>query len=494
MNNDSKSPIKWMNNNLNNKSKTFCGAKWYNATIWLGNGMTASCHHPPPHQIDPNEVKNNPSALHNTLYKKIVRKEMQEGKQTRECEYCWKIENLQNNIVSDRYFKSVIYSEEDLDKAFNTDWREDIAPKTIEIAFDNNCNFACSYCNAGYSTTWSHDIKKNGAYQDLQSDGWGAFATEGKWAQPYSAKNENNPYIEAFWKWWETDLQYSLNELRVTGGEATISNEFWTLIDWFENNPACKVKLAVNTNLGVKKDKLERLIESSRFIKNLDIYTSNESFGDHAEYIRDGLLWKEWTENIEQIATESNLSGLHVMLTINALCLASLDKFHEYIFELKDRTKKNIFLSHNLLRFPSFQSITTLPDHIRKERAEYYQNWMTKHEKFLNTHEVNGLNRTIEYIKNIDEGHSVRKLSDLQVRQNDFFNFYSQYDIRRNKLFEKTFADWPNLVEWYQTLTNNSNDFKIQELIEANAVDWGKEIFDEVKNNAVTTGLIKSAK
>ena len=32
---------------LDTKSNTFCGAKWYNATIWLGNGATTSCHHPP---------------------------------------------------------------------------------------------------------------------------------------------------------------------------------------------------------------------------------------------------------------------------------------------------------------------------------------------------------------------------------------------------------------------------------------------------------------
>ena len=31
---------------LDTKSASFCGAKWYNATIWLGSGMTTSCHHP----------------------------------------------------------------------------------------------------------------------------------------------------------------------------------------------------------------------------------------------------------------------------------------------------------------------------------------------------------------------------------------------------------------------------------------------------------------
>ena len=38
-------------------SESFCGAKWYNATIWLGHGGTTSCHHPPAHQIDLEEIK-----------------------------------------------------------------------------------------------------------------------------------------------------------------------------------------------------------------------------------------------------------------------------------------------------------------------------------------------------------------------------------------------------------------------------------------------------
>ena len=62
---------------LDTKSASFCGAKWYNATIWLGSGMTTSCHHPLPHKIDLEEIKKNPSAIHNTKEKKEQRRQMQ---------------------------------------------------------------------------------------------------------------------------------------------------------------------------------------------------------------------------------------------------------------------------------------------------------------------------------------------------------------------------------------------------------------------------------
>ena len=41
---------------VNKVSPAFCGAKWYNATIWLGHGQTTSCHHPPGNYIDPKEL------------------------------------------------------------------------------------------------------------------------------------------------------------------------------------------------------------------------------------------------------------------------------------------------------------------------------------------------------------------------------------------------------------------------------------------------------
>ena len=55
---------------INDISPSFCAAKWYNATIWLGNGRTESCHVPHAHTIPLQEIAVNPSALHNTEFKK----------------------------------------------------------------------------------------------------------------------------------------------------------------------------------------------------------------------------------------------------------------------------------------------------------------------------------------------------------------------------------------------------------------------------------------
>jgi hypothetical protein len=141
---------------LDTKSASFCGAKWYNATIWLGSGMTTSCHHPLPHKIDLEEIKTNPSAIHNTVQKKEQRRQMQCGERPAGCEYCWKIEDIGRDAISDRVYKSKIFSNESLDKAFKNDYRDDVNLKTLEIAFDRTCQFACTYCNPAFSTTWAN--------------------------------------------------------------------------------------------------------------------------------------------------------------------------------------------------------------------------------------------------------------------------------------------------------------------------------------------------
>ena len=84
------------------KSDSFCGAKWYNATIWLGSGQTTSCHHPPAHAIDLEQLKINPKALHNTDQKKQDRAQMQQGTRPAGCDYCWKIEDMAPDNISDQ--------------------------------------------------------------------------------------------------------------------------------------------------------------------------------------------------------------------------------------------------------------------------------------------------------------------------------------------------------------------------------------------------------
>jgi organic radical activating enzyme len=427
-------------------SNSFCAAKWYNATIWLGSGMTTSCHHPPAHLVDADKVQANPRLLHNTPQKKADRALMLKGERPAGCEYCWKIEDMGSDAVSDRVYKSKIFPIEALHAAKNTPVEDDVNLLTLEIAFDRTCQFACSYCNPAFSTTWVNDIRRNGPYSELVSDGRNHFTHTHSSSQQYKI-TEANPYIDAFFAWWETDLHRSLQELRITGGEPLMSAHTWRLIDWFkENTGRSTTRLAINSNLGTDVD-VDRLLQSIAGL-DIEIYTSMEAVGTQAEYIRDGLVYTDWQTNVVRLL-DAGIT-VHCMCTINALCLESLPDHLNYLLELKHqygREKVNFTL--NILRFPSFQSPLVLSETLRNQfRAELQEwAWRNRSNPALHEHEINHTQRLIDYLDIVKTPHS--DAFDLPRLHNDFAKFHAQYDVRRNKNFRNSF---PIIAQWYDSL------------------------------------------
>jgi hypothetical protein len=228
-----------------------------------------------------------------------------------------------------------------------------------------------------------------------------------------------------------------------------MSGETWKLIEWFKNNKGkSKTRLAINSNLGPDVD-IDRLLDSIDGVE-VDLYTSNESMSLQSEYIRDGLVFDDWANNVERLLDSGKFRGLHVMCTINALCLSSLDSFLEMVHNWKlEYGKDAINFSLNILRFPSFQSSLVLPDEIRTIFKDRLQQWHDEHlgAETLHEYELNQLKRLIDYLDIVKTPHA--GAADQSVLQQDFKKFYSQYDQRRDKNFAETF---PELADWYNSL------------------------------------------
>ena len=227
-----------------------------------------------------------------------------------------------------------------------------------------------------------------------------------------------------------------------------MSGYTWRLIDWFRNNcGASATRLAINSNLGADID-LARFIDSVDGLA-VDVYTSNECYGAHAEYIRDGLDYAAWCDNVIKLL-ESDIRAVHVMCTINALCLETLPEFLSALVALKNiygRDRVNFTL--NILRFPSFQSPLILPDEIKTRYRTNLEAWLDYNadNPALQEHELNHLQRLIDYLDTVKTPH--RETFDMPKLLNDFRQFYAQYDQRRGKNFSATFT---KLAEWYNSL------------------------------------------
>ena len=439
-------------NLINAVSPSFCSAKWLQTTLYLQNGYNHSCHHPSPHKIPVEEVIADPSALHNSRLKKEARMQMRAGIRPAECDYCWRIEDLNSSYFSDRHYKTADYWAWDrFTEIAELDPQKNVYPSYLEISFSNVCNFACAYCSPEISSKWMEDITHNGPYpvthgkHDLE---W--MKSVGKY--PY-LHSEPNPYVDAFWKWFPEALPH-LRVLRVTGGEPTLSKDVWKLFDYLAENPQPHLEFAINTNMNTNN--IDRLLDAALSIKNkvklVDIYTSLESIGDQAEYARDGLNYNLWLDNVENFLSRSDFK-VSIMTTINILSVLGFDKFLLLILELRKKYNtcfevNRIPFTVNYLRWPLHLQCDLLDVEYRSKIAdnilEISNNW-TKYnspDKFARIYleELDQLKRFSAYLKTQPNNMKYRK---------DFLNFISEYDKRRNKKFQATFPQYSFLVnEW----------------------------------------------
>lgn len=325
-----------LRNLLNETGPGFCLAKWSQVTMHLGNGLTHSCHHPGAHKIPLDELKENPGALHNTAFKKEQRKAMLAGKRPAECGFCWRVED--NNEFSDRVLKSLSeFSSDKYDEIVNSTGDENFWPTYVEVSFGRTCNFACSYCSPAFSSKWEQDIRQRGSYNVLNH-----YFNEIKEEEEHYNNNEYNPYIEAFWKWFPEAYKH-MYVFRVTGGEPLLIKDTMKVIDFLIENPNPNLELAINSNgcppgdLWEEFVKKVKILTENNCIKKFDLYTSVEATGQRAEYIRDGLNWNQFVNNIEYFLSETRNTRVVFMSTFNILSFSTYKELLEWVLSLKRR-------------------------------------------------------------------------------------------------------------------------------------------------------------
>ncbi len=431
---------------LNAVSGSFCLAKWLQVTLHLHNGFTQSCHHVKSHKISLKELDTNPGFLHNTYFKRAMRYKMLQGSRPKECQYCWSFEDM--GRLSDRHYKSATsWAEPYFDSVVEAGAEEDILPTSLEVSFESSCNFMCMYCSPQFSSKWMEEALKFGWYPIRdQSGNPNVLKRESRLPLP---KNEVNPYIEAFWKWWPK-LNPSLHDFRITGGEPLLSPHTWRVFDSLAESTNLHLNFAVNSNMGVAPALVDRLIDRvNRLpgrIKNFTLYTSIDTVGEQAEYIRYGLDYDAYVENVERVLARVEWPiTVSFMMTVNALSLLGMESLLRWIHSLKVRFPKHtIVVDAPLLHNPQFMAVQILPDSFSKYVEESI--------RFMNSTRGKPGEFSVWEILRVDRVLTAMKSETLDrkeriLRQIDFYRMFDEYDRRRNTNFLQTF---PQYKEFYQ--------------------------------------------
>ena len=442
-------------------SPTFCMAKWHHTTIYLQTGETHSCYHPAPHKIPLEEIQENASALHNTKEKKQQRKEMLEGKQPRGCSYCWKIEAMGPDYVSDRHIKTAsIYTPERLQEIKQGGFDYNVNPEYIEISFSNECNFKCGYCHPKASSRYWNEINQYGPY-DMSTD----HRQDIDWFNVFH-REEENPYVDAWWKWWP-EVSKTLNILRITGGEPLMHKSTWELFDKLDADPKPHIQIELNSNLGVKSKLVEKLVErvtklrKENKIRSFKLYTSIDTWTERAEYTRTGLDIDLWEKNLDYYLSNTGWP-VTFMITFNLFSVTSFDTLLAKILEWREKYNNDtnetqwqrIRFDTPHLKEPAIYDMNILP-------KEEFMPYMYKNLEFMESN-INDSDRykftTLEYEKfkrvvdYMSSDHYSQ--SDLNSARKNFHRWFKEYDIRRSTDINLVFPEMKNFFRMCKEISN----------------------------------------
>jgi len=434
--------IKNVKDRLNKVGPGFCAMKWLHQTLYLHTGDNHSCYHPRPHHIGLDEIADDPSALHNTKWKKEQRKTMLEGGRPNECQYCWNIEDLPGDHISDRMIHSSSdFSEPLIEKLAELPWDAPINPRYLEVSFGNACNYRCGYCAPQASTMWTEEIKKHGNY-DLTYNQYGIeFMNNGSY---YGPKDEN-PYIEAFWKWWPS-LKNDLHTLRITGGEPLMNPGAMQFFDLLETEPSPHLEITLNSNLGVTFDRVDRLIKrvtslvKQKKIRKFGFFTSIDSWGEQAEYMRTGLKCDHWERNMIEVIKAG--ATVNLMCTYNVLCVTNFQQLLEKVIEWREKFGfESVSFDTPYLKEPPHWMINILTDDFITHQERQLQ-FIVDNKKWFTDVEYEKMLRVTDYMK-------AKTIPEEKIRagRRDFYSFFTENDKRLGTDLLKTFPEYKEFYE-----------------------------------------------
>ena len=280
---------------------------------------------------------------------------------------------------------------------------------------------------------------------------------------PYK-HSEDNPYVEAFWKWWP-DLFKDLHTFRITGGEPLLSKDTFKVLEYIQKHHEknSQLSLSINTNLGVPDTLIDKFIVIAKDlcendkVRELTLFTSIEAKGAQAEYTRYGLDSEKFWDNVDKILTALPKVTINIMATFNALSVFTYDEVIDRTFELKKKHANGqrywvsaLQLDTSYLRWPAHLSVKILePEHkelIRKsaEKMLYYgiKEFTPNNYGFSNV-EIQKMKRIYDYAIG-EDGFEVDKY------RTDFVKFVDELDKRRGTDFNSTFPELKELYDRYQ--------------------------------------------
>lgn len=287
-----------------------CQLKWTHSTVYLTDGVSASCHRV---QGDPMEIRNGELNFHNIPAKLEARRKMLRGEWPgRGCEHCKHIEEAGGRSDRINHLKMEgTTAPPELDTDITA---VDVTPRQLEVYWGNTCQQSCIYCGAHYSSSIQQEEKR-----------FGDFDVEGvRIADEFKMNPKIKEHTDLLFKWFEKNL-HNLHKIFVMGGEPFLQKETFRFIEFLEKGNYPDLTLVFFSNHNVEHERFKKwmdrleVLQSTGRLDKIQIFFSCDAFGPEGEYVRTGLDLKVAVKNFEHILHNTKIEqGINSALTVTA--------------------------------------------------------------------------------------------------------------------------------------------------------------------------------
>lgn len=336
---------------LERVSPSFCPLRWTYMQVDLQHGKVKACCKTPFQRIDDAQIgRLGTEAIFNGEYVQERRREMLAGVKHRDCNTCWDEEDL--GLLSYRHLQSGLEPFRGAVGKIAASRRADGAkPRHVEIILNTNCDLKCSYCGPEFSSAWAVEVRNFGPYPVPHEDPQIAPAA--------------SLFAETFWEWFD-GARPSIEYVQFNGGEPLLQDVFYDAVERIlsYDGPGPRPRVGVISNLNTPPHRLERLRRLlPALIERHDFRfgVSQDSVGERAEYIRNGLDWPRFDRNLRGLLRD--FPGLDVQMapTMSALNVTSIKDLMAYADEVSNECGAEIVMRPSIVMWPAFQSPLILP-------------------------------------------------------------------------------------------------------------------------------------
>lgn len=444
------------------RPNTLCNYAWDYLLFYISEPSFTYCCRTERTKITPEMYQGYGSELFSNLPEHIERRRsLLRNHQHKDCNTCWSLENKGfKSARNDTKFEEYMHRNAGVKPLSKNDLTDDPTyelssyANIIEIVLNNTCDAKCTYCSEHYSTQWYAEKKKFNIAMTRESSQIGA----------------RDPKVEQlFWQWYEDVGMKQLIRFGFIGGEPLITDLIYEcfdkLIEIHNKTPRLqpvenllngdgisKIELCITTNMNTPEAYFKKFLEYLPKLNehfNIIIQVSGENVGEELEYIRYGVKWKRFKNNLEKLLSLQELVSIDFMPCINLVGLPSLYKYIDY-FKYCVETYYPIHIHRNIVTWPTQQSPMCAP----REFASYFDapiktfNELLNDERYKTCKPYNNWVVFKEFLEQTrDAILNNPPMTDMWYTGEEVGIFFEELDKRRNTNFLKTF---PEFITWVQ--------------------------------------------